>query len=153
MITLKQGDKAPDFAAKNQNGEDVRLSDYKGRKLVLYFYPKDNTSGCTAEACTLRDSHENLRSAGYEVLGVSPDSEKSHTGFISKYSLPFPLIADADKTVAQAYGVWGEKKMCGRAYFGIIRSTFLIDEKGVIEDVISKVDVKNAGEQILSKLV
>lgn len=129
------------------------MSDYKGRKLVLYFYPKDNTSGCTAEACTLRDSHENLRSAGYEVLGVSPDSEKSHTGFISKYSLPFPLIADADKTVAQAYGVWGEKKMCGRAYFGIIRSTFLIDEKGVIEDVISKVDVKNAGEQILSKLV
>ncbi|MDR2562627.1 MAG: thioredoxin-dependent thiol peroxidase [Prevotellaceae bacterium] len=152
MTTLKQGDKAPDFIAKNQDGEEIRLSDYKGRKLALYFYPKDNTSGCTAEACSLRNSHANLQAAGYEVLGVSPDSEKSHTSFIVKYSLPFPLIADTDKALAQAYGVWGEKKMCGRAYFGIIRTTFIIDKNGIIEDVISKVDVKNAGEQILAKL-
>ena len=151
MTTLKPGDKAPDFAAKNQNGDEVRLTDYRGRKLALYFYPKDNTSGCTAEACSLRDSHDALQAEGYAVLGVSPDGEKSHTGFVAKYNLPFPLIADTDKTLAQAYGVWGEKKLYGRTYFGIIRTTFLIDENGIVDAVINKVDTKNAGEQILSQ--
>lgn len=149
MITLKEGDKAPDFTTKNQNGQNVSLSDYKGRKLALYFYPKDNTPGCTAEACSLRDLYAELQTEGYEILGVSPDSEKSHTGFVAKHNLPFLLLADVDKSLAQAYGVWGEKKMMGRTYFGIIRTTFLIDENGIIEAVINKVNVKNAGEQIL----
>lgn len=153
MITLKAGDKAPDFTAKDQNGHEKSLSDYKGRKLVLYFYPKDNTSGCTAEACSLRDSCGALTDKGYAVLGVSPDSEKSHEYFISKHKLPFPLIADTDKTLAQAYGVWGEKKLYGHTYMGVIRTTFLIDENGFIENIISKVKVKNAGEQILSQFI
>ena len=153
MITLNTGDKAPDFTAKDQNGDDRCLSDYKGRKLALYFYPKDNTRGCTAEACSLRDSYDVLLYKGYAVLGVSPDSEKSHKSFILNYNLPFPLIADTDKTLAQAYGVWGEKNMYGRVYFGIIRTTFLIDENGFIEKVIRKVDVNNAGGQILSQFV
>jgi peroxiredoxin Q/BCP len=150
MIDLKTGDKAPDFSGKNQEGNIVSLSDYKGKKLVLYFYPKDNTSGCTAEACSLRDSWQALQAKGYSILGVSPDSEKSHTGFIQKYNLPFPLIADTDKTVAQAYGVWAEKKLYGKTYMGILRTTFIIDENGVIEDVIAKVRTKDHGEQIIA---
>ena len=149
MSKLKIGDKAPDFKGKDENGNEVCLQDYKGKKLVLYFYPKDNTSGCTAEACSLRDSYSDFRSIGYEIVGVSPDSEKSHTGFIAKNSLPFTLIADADKTIAAAYGVWGEKKMYGRAYMGIIRTTFVIGENGLIENIIEKVDTKNHARQLL----
>ena len=149
MTKLKTGDKAPDFKGKDENGSEVCLQDYRGKKLVLYFYPKDNTSGCTAEACSLRDSYSDFRSRGYEIIGVSPDSEKSHTGFIAKNSLPFTLIADTDKTIAAAYGVWGEKKMYGRAYMGIIRTTFVMDENGIIEDIIEKVDTKNHARQLL----
>ena len=150
MLKLKTGDKAPDFKGKNQDGYDVCLHDYKDKKLVLYFYPKDNTSGCTAEACSLRDSYSDFRDRGYEIVGVSPDSEKSHTGFIAKHHLPFTLIADTDKTIATAYGVWGEKKMYGRAYMGIIRTTFVIDEQGFIGEIIEKVDTKNHAKQIIS---
>ena len=150
MTKLKTGDKAPDFKGKDENGSEVCLQDYRGKKLVLYFYPKDNTSGCTAEACSLRDSYSDFRSRGYEIIGVSPDSEKSHTGFIAKNSLPFTLIADTDKTIAAAYGVWGEKKMYGRAYMGIIRTTFVINENGFIEDIIEKVDTKNHARQLLN---
>jgi peroxiredoxin Q/BCP len=149
MIDLKTGDKAPGFSGKDQDGNIVNLSDYKGKKLVLYFYPKDNTSGCTAEACSLRDSYQVLQAKGYSILGVSPDSEKSHTNFIQKYNLPFPLIADTDKNIAQAYGVWAEKKLYGKTYMGILRTTFKIDENGVIEDIITKVRTKDHGEQIL----
>ncbi len=149
MIKLKPRDKAPDFKGKNQDGKEISLTDYKGKKLVLYFYPKDNTSGCTAEACSLRDSYTEFRRRGYEIVGVSPDSEKSHTGFITKNALPFTLIADTDKVIATAYGVWGEKKMYGRAYMGILRTTFAIDEKGVIENIIEKVDTKKHAEQLL----
>ena len=149
MTKLKTGDKAPDFKGKDQNGKEVCLQDYRGKKLVLYFYPKDNTSGCTAEACSLRDSYSDFRSRGYEIIGVSPDSEKSHIGFIAKNHLPFTLIADTDKAIAEAYGVWGEKKMYGRAYMGIIRTTFVIDENGFIEDIIEKVDTKNHAKQLL----
>jgi peroxiredoxin Q/BCP len=148
MLKLKTGDQAPDFRGKDQNGREVGLLDYLGRKLILYFYPKDNTSGCTAEACNLRDSYSDFRRRGYEIVGVSPDSEKSHSGFIAKYSLPFTLIADTGKTIATAYGVWAEKKMYGRAYMGILRTTFVIDENGMIENIIEKVDTKNHAEQI-----
>ena len=149
MIKLKIGDKAPDFKGNDQNENEICLANYSGKKLVLYFYPKDNTSGCTAEACNLRDSYSDFRSRGYEVVGVSPDSEKSHAGFIAKNNLPFTLIADTGKTIATAYGVWGEKKMYGRAYMGIIRTTFVIDENGVIEDIIEKVDTKDHARQLL----
>jgi len=148
MIKLRIGDQAPDFKGKDQNGNEICLQDYKDKKLVLYFYPKDNTSGCTAEACSLRDSYSYLRNRGYEIIGVSPDSEKSHTGFIAKHNLPFNLIADTEKTVATAYGVWSEKKMYGRTYMGIIRTTFVIDENGIIEDIIEKVDTKNHAQQL-----
>lgn len=149
MTNLKAGDKAPNFTAKNQNGEEVSLKDFAGKKLVLYFYPKDNTPGCTAESCNLRDNYNTLLKQGYAVLGVSPDSERKHQNFIKKYDLPFPLLADTDQTVANAYGVWGEKQMFGRKYMGIIRTTFIIDEKGKIEEVISKVDTENHTDQIL----
>lgn len=144
-ISLKSGDKAPEFASVDQNGKQISLSDYKGKRLILYFYPKDNTSGCTAEACSLRDGYEQLGNLGYEVVGVSPDSEKSHQNFIKKFDLPFRLIADTNQQVATAYGVWGEKKMYGKSYMGILRTTFIIDEKGIISHVISKV---NTGEHI-----
>jgi len=148
MLKLKIGDKAPDFKGKDQNGKEICLHDFSGKKLVLYFYPKDNTGGCTAEACSLRDSYSDFQNCGYEILGVSPDSEKTHTGFIAKYDLPFALIADTDKTVATAYGAWGEKKMYGRAYMGILRTTFVIDENGFIENIIEKVDTKNHAQQL-----
>jgi len=148
-INLKSGDKAPEFVSVDQNGKQIKLSDFKGKKVILYFYPKDNTSGCTAEACSLRDGYEQLANLGFEVVGVSPDSEKSHQNFIKKYNLPFRLIADTDQKVANLYGVWGEKKMYGKAYMGILRTTFIIDEKGVIAHVISKVDTGEHVKQIL----
>ena len=149
MTKLKIGDKAPYFQGKDQNGNEISLQDYLSKKLVLYFYPKDNTSGCTSEACNLRDSYSEFRNSEYEIVGVSPDSEKSHSGFIAKYNLPFTLIADADKTIATSYGVWGEKKLYGRTYMGIHRTTFIIDENGYIENIIEKVDTKNHASQIL----
>lgn len=148
-ITLKEGDKAPKFKAKNQNGETVSLKDFKGKKLVLYFYPKDDTPGCTSEACDFRDNYKLFQKQGYEILGVSPDSEAKHQKFIAKYELPFSLLADTDNAVATAYGTWGEKSMYGRKYMGMLRTTFLIDEKGKIEKIISKVDTKKHTSQIL----
>lgn len=149
MSKLTIGDVAPDFETKDQNGQPLKLSDYKGRKVVLYFYPKDDTSGCTAQACDLRDNYANLRAAGYEVLGVSVDGEKSHQKFIGKYDLPFSLIADTDKQVVEAYDVWKEKSMYGRKYMGTVRTTFLIDENGIITNIIDKIDTKKHTEQIL----
>lgn len=145
---LKAGDKAPDFRGVDQNGNELSLGMYKGKKLILYFYPKDNTSGCTAEACSLRDGYSELKAKGFEIVGVSPDSEKSHKGFADKHELPFPLIADTDKTIATAYGTWGLKKFMGREYMGIIRTTFVIDSNGVIEKVFDKVNTKQHFEQI-----
>lgn len=148
-MTLNIGDPAPDFTSTDQNGNPVKLSDYRGKKVVLYFYPKDDTSGCTAQACSLRDNYADLRAAGYEVLGVSVDNQTSHQKFIGKYDLPFALVADTDKQVVEAYGVWQEKSMYGRKYMGTVRTTFLINENGIITDIIAKVDTKNHAEQIL----
>jgi len=147
MNNLEVGEKAPDF---NINGKS--LKDFKGKKLVLYFYPKDNTSGCTAQACNLRDNFSELKQKGFEVIGVSPDSEKSHQNFTSKHELPFDLIADTDKNLLKAYGAWGEKKMYGKSYEGVLRTTFVIDENGVIEKIIKKVDTKNHSAQILKEM-
>jgi len=148
---LQTGDEAPEFAAKDQNGNDVRLSDFKGKKVILYFYPKDDTPGCTAQACNLRDNYESLLSQDFVVLGVSVDNEKSHQKFIKKYDLPFPLLADTDHTIVESYGVWVEKSMYGKTYMGTARTTFVIDEKGLISEIIQKVDTKNHTDQILSK--
>jgi len=148
-ITLQAGDKAPAFKAKNENGETVSLADFKGKKLVLYFYPKDDTPGCTAEACDLRDNYKLFQKQGYEILGVSPDNEAKHQKFIAKHELPFSLLADTDNVVATAYGTWGEKSMYGKKYMGILRTTFVIDEKGKIEKVIEKVDTKKHTDQLL----
>jgi len=148
-VKLQAGDKAPDFTVNDQDGNPVKLSGLRGKKVVLYFYPKDMTPGCTAEACNLRDHYKTLQKKGYEILGVSTDSEKSHKRFIEKEKLPFSLLADTEKTVHNAYGAWVEKSMYGRKYMGTARVTFVIDEKGVIEDVIEKVDTKNHVEQIL----
>ncbi len=150
MIQLKEGSKAPGFEGIDQNGKELRLSDFIGKKVVLYFYPKDNTPGCTAEACNLRDNHDSFLKKGFVVIGVSPDSEKSHKGFSGKYSLPFPLIADTSKRILNDYGVWGEKKMYGKSYQGVIRTTFVIDEKGIIEKIITKVDTAGHTEQIFN---
>ncbi len=150
MTHLKEGDKAPDFTALDENGNEVKLSDYRGKKVILYFYPKDNTPGCTAESCNLRDHYADLRKAGFEVIGVSADSQKKHQNFISKYDLPFTLIADENKEVINAYGVWGPKKFMGREYEGIHRQTFVIDEQGKIEKVIKKVKTKESAEQIMA---
>lgn len=148
-MSLHIGDPAPDFTSTDQNGQPIKLSDYRGNKVVLYFYPKDNTPGCTAQACSLRDNYADLRTKGYEVLGVSVDDQASHQKFISKYELPFTLIADTDMKVAEAYDVWKEKSMYGRTYMGTVRTTFLIDENGIITDIINKIDTKNHAEQIL----
>ena len=148
-MKLKIGDMAPAIKANNQNGEEVKLSDFEGKKVVLYFYPKDSTPGCTQEACNLRDNYNTLIKQGYVVLGVSPDGEKSHLKFIEKHELPFDLLADTEKEIIKSYGVWGEKKMYGRTYMGVIRSTFVIDEEGKIEDIIEKVKVKDHTAQIL----
>lgn len=145
------GEKAPEVLGINEKGEEILLSHYKGKKLVLYFYPKDNTSGCTAEACSLRDNYAALRKQGYEVIGVSVDSEASHRKFIDKYELPFPLIADTDKKLVEAMGVWGEKSMYGRKYMGTFRTTFIINEEGIIERIIlpKQVKTKEHSKQIL----
>lgn len=149
MAMLKIGDNAPDFLGVDEQGSEVRVSDYKGRRLVVYFYPKDSTPGCTAEACSLRDGMDELVAAGYAVVGISADSAASHTRFKERQQLNFPLVADVDKSTIQAFGAWGEKKMAGRAYMGILRTTFVIDGNGVVEKVITKVDTKNAARQIL----
>ena len=146
---LKAGDKAPDIESIDQDRNPIKLSDFKGKKIVLYFYPKDNTPGCTAESCNLRDNYEALQNQGYVVLGVSGDSAKSHKKFIDKHELPFPLIADEDKSVHEAFGTWGEKKMYGKTYMGTLRTTFIINEDGVIEEVIEKVKTKDHTSQIL----
>jgi peroxiredoxin Q/BCP len=148
-MELNIGDQAPDFEAKDQNGNVVRLSDYRGKKVVLYFYPKDDTPGCTAQACNLRDHRDDLAGQGYEIIGVSVDDEKSHQKFIQKYTLPFTLLADTDKKVVEAYGVWQEKSMYGRKYMGTMRYTFVIDEEGIIRNIITKVDPKEHTAQIL----
>lgn len=152
MTTLKQGDKAPDFLAKDQNGNTIKLGDFKGKKVILYFYPKDNTPGCTNEACNFRDNYEMLQSKGFEVIGVSTDSEKSHQKFINKHNLPFTLLVDEEKELVNKYGVWGPKKFMGREYDGLHRTTFVIDEKGEILEVIKKVDTKNSSAQVLKLL-
>ena len=146
------GDKAPEILGKDEQGRDIRLSDYRGRKLVLYFYPKDNTSGCTAEACSLRDHHEQLQQKGYEVVGVSKDSAASHQKFKEKHALPFPLIADVDHTLLEAMGAWDEKNMYGKKTMGTIRTTFIINEEGIIEQIFSgkQVKTKEHAEQILN---
>ncbi|MDR1919349.1 MAG: thioredoxin-dependent thiol peroxidase [Tannerellaceae bacterium] len=151
-MALKTGDKLPEILGINQNGKEIKASDYQGKKLVLYFYPKDNTSGCTAEACSFRDHYAGLREMGYEVLGVSVDSEKSHQTFIAKQHLPFDLIADAAKELVEKFGVWGEKSMYGRKYMGTFRTTFLINENGVIEHIFQPKEIKTAShaEQIIS---
>ena len=149
MTTLKPGDKAPAFSGVDQLGQPLSLADFAGRKLVLYFYPKDDTPGCTAEACSLRDDHAVLRKAGYEVVGVSPDKATKHKKFADKYDLPFRLLADPELEAANAYGVWGRKKFMGREYDGILRTTFLIDGKGVIERVITDVRTKDHAQQVM----
>jgi len=149
---LKAGTQAPDFTVKDQNGNAVSLSAFKGKKIILYFYPKDDTPGCTAEACSFRDGYESLTGKGLVVIGVSPDDEKKHLKFIDKYQIPFTLLADTDKVVANAYGVWGPKKFMGKEYDGIHRTTFIIDENGVIEHVIDKVDTKDSAGQVLKLL-
>ncbi len=149
MAALQVGDLAPAFTAKSQNGESVSLSDFAGKKVVLYFYPKDDTPGCTAEACSFRDNYQSLMGKGFEVIGVSTDDEKSHTKFVNKYQLPFNLLADTDKQIVETYGVWVEKSMYGKTYMGTARKTFIIDENGKIATIIDKVDTKNATQQVL----
>jgi peroxiredoxin Q/BCP len=146
---LKEGDPAPEFTVKNQNGEDVKLADLRGRKVVLYFYPKDDTPGCTKEACSLRDNFSIFEEKGIVILGVSTDSEKSHQKFISKYELPFTLLADTDHAVADAYGSYGEKQFMGKTYTGVLRKTFLIDEKGTIVKIFDKVKVDEHAREVL----
>lgn len=150
MTHLEEGQEAPEFQTIDQNGESIRLSDYRGKKVILYFYPKDNTPGCTAEACSFRDHYKILKDQGYVVLGVSADSAKKHQNFMAKYDLPFPLIPDEQKEIIQAYGVWGKKKFMGREFDGIHRETFLIDEGGKIEKIFKKVKSKEAAQQILA---
>jgi peroxiredoxin Q/BCP len=147
---LKEGDKAPDFSAKDQDGNDVSLTDLKGQRVVLYFYPKDDTPGCTKEACSFRDSDDVYKEKNIRVLGVSTDSEKSHQKFISKFNLPFTLLADTDKKIVEDYGVWGEKSMYGRKYMGTNRKTFLIDEQGNIKKVFDKVNVSEHADEVLT---
>jgi peroxiredoxin Q/BCP len=149
MTSLKIGDQAPNFTSKDQDGNPVSLADYKGKKLVLFFYPKASTPGCTVEACNLRDNYERFQSLGYDILGVSADSERRQANFKNKHEFPYPLLADEDKTVINAFGVWGPKKFMGKEYDGIHRTTFVIDENGIIEDVITKVKTKEHTNQIL----
>ncbi|MBL7970007.1 MAG: thioredoxin-dependent thiol peroxidase [Prolixibacteraceae bacterium] len=152
MAVLVKGDKAPDFQGLNQKGEQISSTDFKGKKLILYFYPKDNTPGCTAESCNMNDNYQMWLARGYEVIGVSPDSVASHKKFADKFQFGFNLIADTDKKILQDYGVWGEKSMYGRKYMGVMRTTYVIDEDGVIEDVFEKVDTKKHSEQIIKAL-
>ena len=152
MNELSEGQKAPDFRANDQNGKSVSLSDLAGKNIILYFYPKDDTPGCTAEACSFRDNYESLLAAGFEVLGVSTDDEKSHLKFIGKHNLPFSLIADTEKKIVETYGVWVEKNMYGKKYMGVARKTFVIDKNGLILKIIEKVDTKNSSAQVLEAL-
>jgi len=152
MGYLSKGVKAPSFEGINQDGKTIRLKDFNGKKVILYFYPKDDTPGCTAEACNLRDNYQSWINKGFEVIGISPDNEKSHNKFREKYNLPFNLLADPDKRILKAYGAWGTKKMYGRSYEGVLRTTYVIDEEGIIEEVLSKVDTKNHTSQILQEL-
>ena len=147
---LKEGDKAPNFNAKDQDGKDVRLADLKGQRIVLYFYPKDDTPGCTKQACSFRDADDVYRSKNIRVLGVSTDSEQSHQKFISKFQLPFDLLADTEKTIVNDYGVWGEKSMYGKKYMGTFRKSFLIDEEGTIVKIFEKVDVAAHADEVLA---
>jgi peroxiredoxin Q/BCP len=146
---MQTGDQAPDFTGKDQNGNTIHLRDYRGKKVLLYFYPKDDTLGCTAQACNLRDHQADLQQAGYQIIGINTDDEKSHQKFIHKYQLNFPLIADTDQKIVELYGVWQEKSMYGRKYMGTVRTTFVIDEDGKIADIIEKVDTKEHAGQIL----
>lgn len=152
MAKLKIGDKAPDFKGVNQNNNSISLSDFIGKKVILYFYPKANTPGCTAQACNLRDNYDDLLKKGFKIIGVSADSVQKQNNFASKYQLPFPLIADTEKEVLKLYGAWGEKKMYGRTFEGIIRMTYVIDEKGIIEQIFNKVKTKEHSEQILEAM-
>ncbi len=152
MPELKEGDLAPAIKAVDQSGELITLEEYRGKKIVLYFYPKDNTPGCTAESCDLRDNYSQFIEKGFEVIGVSADSEKSHQKFISKYNLPFRLISDEDKKVLKDYNAWGEKKLYGKSYMGVLRKTYIIDEKGYVEKIIEKVKTKDHSRQIFSEL-
>ena len=151
-MAIAIGDRVPDLLGTDQEGKEVRMSDYPGKKVALYFYPKDNTSGCTTEACSLRDGYEALQAKGYEIIGVSKDSAKSHQGFIQKQNLPFRLIADTETTLQQTFGVWAEKKLYGRTYMGTLRMTFIIDEQGVVTHIFGPKEVKTKehAQQILS---
>lgn len=150
MPKLKEGDLAPAITARDQNGEEITLEEYRGKKLVLFFYPKDNTPGCTAEACDLRDNYSRFQNEGYEIIGVSADSEKSHQNFIAKHQLPFRLISDPERKILQAYEAWGEKKMYGKTYMGILRKTYIISEDGHVEKIFEKVLTKEHSAQIFS---
>lgn len=152
MAKVKEGEKAPDFIGKNQEDKEIKLSDFKGKKLILYFYPKDNTPGCTAESCNLNENYDQLTKLGFEVIGVSPDGITSHQKFIAKYNLAFHLIADTEKKILEAYGAWGEKKLYGKTYMGVLRTTFVISEDGIIEKIFEKVNTKDHTRQILSEL-
>lgn len=149
MKTLQEGDKVPQFTSKDQDGNEIKLSDYKGKKLVVFFYPRANTPGCTAEACNLRDNYKELQAQGYHILGVSADTQKKQASFRDKYEFPFPLLADEDHTVINAFGVWGPKKFMGKEYDGIHRTTFIVDGNGTVEKVIDKVKTKDHAAQIL----
>ena len=151
-MKLNIGDSAPAFKGLDQNGDTIQLTDFKGSKLILYFYPKDNTPGCNAEACNLRDNYDMWLKKGYKVLGVSPDKQEAHQKFIAKFDLPFPLIADTEKEIIKAYGAWGPKKLYGREYEGLLRTTFIIGEEGVIEQIFTKVKTKDHTNQILEKI-
>jgi peroxiredoxin Q/BCP len=152
MKQLKEGDRAPAFEGRNQDGKTIRLSDLKGKKVVLYFYPKDDTPGCTAEACNLRDNYTELAEKGFEVIGISPDTEKSHIKFRGKYQIPFNLISDTEKKILKEYGAWGKKNLYGRIFDGVLRTTYIINEEGVIEKVFTKVNTKDHARQILEEL-
>jgi thioredoxin-dependent peroxiredoxin len=152
MATLKKGDKAPYFEGLNQEGKVISLNDFSGKKLILYFYPKDDTPGCTAESCNLNDNYQEWIDKGYDVVGVSPDSVKSHQKFVEKFGLKFNLIADEEKKILESYGTWGEKKMYGKPYMGVLRTTFVIDTSGVIEEIFDKVDTKDHTNQIAKVL-
>ncbi|NWJ50708.1 MAG: thioredoxin-dependent thiol peroxidase [Bacteroidetes bacterium] len=152
MTTLKVGSIAPLFSSVDQAGNDINLESLRGQKVILYFYPKDDTPGCTAEACSLRDGFSILKKNGYVIIGVSPDNSAKHLKFIDKYNLPFPLIPDSDKNILKAYEVWGPKKFMGKSYDGVIRTTFVIDENGIINKIITKVDTKNHFDQLVKEL-
>ncbi len=152
MDVLKEGDKAPEFTGVNQDGNSISLNDFKGKKVILYFYPKDNTPGCTAESCNLNENYSDLTAKGFEVIGVSPDSPASHLKFIAKYDLKFNLIADTDNKILELYNAWGLKKMYGKEYMGVLRTTYIINEEGIIERIIKKVKTKDHTNQIYSEL-